>query len=230
MNIAMSPDGANGSGSAELNLPRTSGIWRLPIALVLGLIIAFLLTWFMSVLIESGEQRLDESGRVQLLDFVRVKRSESVQTKNRQITRPTHTPPPSAPDAPAEDTSAGGNNALAVEALPTSVGNSMDIGGNGIGFGSNDGEYLPIVKVAAVYPLVAQQRRIEGTCMVTYTVTPTGSVRDVTVVADQCDHPAFEKVSIDAALKFKYKPRVVNGEAIEVQGVYNRFIFKLQTN
>ncbi len=229
MNIATSPNnGANPPVQAELNIDSRGAGLRLLVALIVGLVIAFFLTWFMSVLIESGEQRLDESGRVQLLDFVRVKRSESVQTKSRTLTRPQNTPPPSAPEAPAESDASAANNALAVAPLPTGTGGGLDVSTSGIGFGAHDGEYLPIVKVAAVYPLAAQQRRIEGTCMVTYTVTPTGSVREVSVVPGQCDHPAFERVSVDAALKFKYKPRVVNGEAIEVEGVYNRFIFKLQ--
>ncbi|WP_317932393.1 energy transducer TonB [Halioxenophilus sp. WMMB6] len=203
--------------------------WRLLLSTLLGLLVAFFLTWFMSALIESGDQHLDESGRVQSLDFVRVKRNETVQAKTRNLIRPNSAPPPDAPDAPAEESSASAN-ALAVTALPTGVDPGLDINPTGIGFGAHDGEYLPIVKVAAVYPLVAQQRRIEGACLVTYTVTTTGSVKNVSVVPGQCDHPVFEKVSLDAALKFKYKPRVVNGEAIEVQGVYNRFIFELQTD
>ena len=33
---------------------------------------------------------------------------------------------------------------------------------------------------------------------------------------------------IDAALKFKYKPRVVDGQAIEVPGVQNKFTYELE--
>ena len=61
---------------------------------------------------------------------------------------------------------------------------------------------------------------------VEYTVTTTGSVKDVVVVEAE-PKGIFEKVSIEAARKFKYKPRVVNGEPIEVQGVRNRFLYKL---
>ena len=38
----------------------------------------------------------------------------------------------------------------------------------------------------------------------------------------------FNKAALDAALKFKYKPRIVNGEAIEVHGVLNKITFKLE--
>ena len=46
------------------------------------------------------------------------------------------------------------------------------------GMSSGDGEYLPIVKVAPIYPRRAQTRGITGYCIVEYTVTKTGSIRD----------------------------------------------------
>jgi len=33
---------------------------------------------------------------------------------------------------------------------------------------------------------------------------------------------------MQAALKFKYKPRVVNGEAVEVPNVRNKFTYELE--
>jgi len=219
----------SGAAASGLEMIEHPGWLRGLISVVIGIVIAFFLTWFMSALIATGEKRLDESDRVHLLDFVRVQRNENVQTKERQIKRPENTPPPDAPQAPSESSDSSAGN-LAVNALPTGVDNNLSMRGTGIGLGSQDGEYLPIVKIAAVYPMAARQRGIEGNCLVTYTVTTKGSVRDASVVAGQCDHPSFEKVSIEAALKFKYKPRVVNGEAIEVPGVYNRFIFEMQKN
>jgi protein TonB len=78
-----------------------------------------------------------------------------------------------------------------------------------------------------VYPWKAQTQQIEGYCIVEYTVTTTGSVRDPVVVEAQ-PRGIFDKASIEAALKFKYKPRVVNGEPIEVHGVRNLFRYTLQ--
>ena len=92
---------------------------------------------------------------------------------------------------------------------------------------TNDGEYLPIVKVAPIYPRRAQTRGISGYCIVEYTVTASGAIRDP--VAVDCDPSGvFEKASVKASLKFKYKPRVVDGEAIEVPGVQNKFTYELE--
>jgi len=38
----------------------------------------------------------------------------------------------------------------------------------------------------------------------------------------------FERAALAAVLKFKYKPRVVDGEPIEVAGVRNKITFVLE--
>ncbi len=98
---------------------------------------------------------------------------------------------------------------------------------NATGMSSGDGEYLPIVKVAPIYPRRAQTRGISGYCIVEYTVTTTGAIRDPQAVDCQ-PQGIFERASVKAAEKFKYKPRVVDGNAIEVAGVQNKFTFELE--
>lgn len=95
------------------------------------------------------------------------------------------------------------------------------------GLAVSDGEYLPLVKVAPIYPARAASRGIEGYCIVEYTVTKSGSTKNVR--ATDCQ-PAgmFESASIKAAEKFKYKPRVVDGDPIAVAGVRNKFTYKLE--
>jgi protein TonB len=95
------------------------------------------------------------------------------------------------------------------------------------GMSSGDGEYLPIVKVAPIYPRRAQTRGITGYCIVEYTVTKTGSIRDPQAIDCQ-PQGIFDSASVKAAEKFKYKPRVVDGEPIEVAGVQNKFTFELE--
>jgi len=104
---------------------------------------------------------------------------------------------------------------------------SVEVNISTTGMSSGDGEYLPIVKVAPIYPRRAQSRGISGYCIVEYTVTTSGAIRDPQAV--DCE-PAgvFEKASVKAALKFKYKPRVVDGEPIEVAGVQNKFTYELE--
>ena len=98
---------------------------------------------------------------------------------------------------------------------------------NASGMSSGDGEYLPIVKVAPIYPRRAQTRGISGYCIVEYTVTKSGSIRDPFAVDCQ-PKGIFERASLKASEKFKYKPRVVDGEPIEVAGVQNKFTYELE--
>ncbi|MEY3005811.1 MAG: hypothetical protein RI942_153 [Pseudomonadota bacterium] len=103
----------------------------------------------------------------------------------------------------------------------------VDVSINSSGMSSGDGEYLPIVKVAPIYPRRAQTRGITGYCIVEYIVTKTGSIRDPQAVDCQ-PQGVFESASLKAAEKFKYKPRVVDGEPIEVAGVQNKFTYELE--
>ena len=103
----------------------------------------------------------------------------------------------------------------------------VDINISTSGMSTGDGEYLPIVKVAPIYPRRAQTRGINGYCIVEYTVTTSGAIRDPKAIDCQ-PSGVFENASVKASLKFKYKPRIVDGEAIEVAGVRNKFTYELE--
>lgn len=97
----------------------------------------------------------------------------------------------------------------------------------GLPAGAADGDYVPIVRPQASYPRGAQERQISGYCVVEYTVTASGATRDA--VAIDCQPPGeFEQASVRAALKFKYRPRIVDDRPVEVHGVRNRFVYELE--
>lgn len=132
-----------------------------------------------------------------------------------------------------------------IELIKTPVSASMemttDVNVDGGGFGISDGEYLPIVKVAPVYPRRALSRGMTGWAIVEFTVTKEGTVIDPVVVENcawiktpdtkgECvDSPnaVFDRAAIQAALKFKYKPKVIDGEPVETAGVQNKISFDL---
>jgi len=88
-----------------------------------------------------------------------------------------------------------------------------------------DGDLMPIVKVQPNYPIWALQRELEGQVLVEFTVTRTGSVSDVVVV--ESTHHVFERPAIEAASKFRYRPRVIDGDPVAVSGVRNLVTFRL---
>lgn len=92
-------------------------------------------------------------------------------------------------------------------------------------FAIPDGDYLPIVKVSPIFPALAAERGIEGYVIVEYTVTATGTVRDLVVV--ESSSSLFEQSALEAAAKFRYKPRVVGGHSVAVPGVRTIIRFEL---
>ena len=87
-------------------------------------------------------------------------------------------------------------------------------------------EYAPLEKKRPIYPYVSQFNGIEGYCIVQYTVTELGAVRDV--FPDDCSPIGlFEGVSVKSAEEFIYQPRIVDGVPQSVSGVQNKFTFDL---
>jgi len=199
---------------------------RYALAVVIGSLVTLGVLFTMHTLIATPQSKLDESGSRHFVDFVRVEREETLQRRDRRPEKPL------APEAPPQETIQPRTDAIeesemAVEVpvAPVDVGVEMNI--SGLGMVASDGDYLPIVKIAPMYPPIAQNRGIEGYCLVEYTVTTAGTVKDV-VVVEADPKGIFDKVSIAAAMKFKYRPRVVNGDPIEVRGVRNMFRYNLE--
>jgi len=194
---------------------------RYAVGVGLGAIITFLLFLIMQAVIANDEANLDEGPKGRLLDMVRLTEDEEIQVKQR---KPKPPPPPDEPppDMP-KPTFDSSDVSQGVDIGQVDVNVDLNVGGGGF---SSDGEYLPIVKVAPVYPRRAQTRGIEGYVLLQFTVTKTGAVINPEVI--EAKPPGiFDRAAMNAALKFKYKPKVVNGAAIDVAGVRNRITFEL---
>ncbi len=207
---------------------------RLIVAVVAGAIVASSLIFLMQALIASGQTAITEVTVTRVVDFVRVKREERLESKRAKPDRPANPdqPPPESPQSSMDESTNLGGDTHAVTAVHNAPVPVADVGisvspGFGIAAGSADGDYLPIVKVAPIYPQRAIDRGIEGYVIVEFTVTKTGSVKNPHVVEFE-PSTIFNKAAVAAALKFKYKPRIVNGEPIEVHGVLNKITFKLE--
>lgn len=195
-----------------------------------GLAVVVFLFWFMMFLITFTETGIDDSGKTRFLDFVRVKRNETPERKkNKPEKPPLPEAPPKQPPTPKLDNFDASAEKMAVSAAPVETNVELNAGGFSIG-AIGEGEYLPIVKVAPIYPERAASRGVEGFCTVSYTVTKQGTTSNVTVVPDQCSSSLFHRSSIRAASKFKYKPRIKDGEAIEVNNVRNKFTYQLEND
>jgi len=208
-----------------LSLNKTGNAIRLAIGAALGLAVTAGLFWMMQYLIETADRNLDEGSAGNLVDFVRLKRDESIQRRQLKPKKPPppDAPPPQPPTPKLEELNPSAEK-IAISAVPVETDIEMS---GGFSLGVGEGDYLPIVKVAPIYPQRALSRGIEGFCVVQYTVTNLGTIKDPVVVESQCTSSLFHRASIQASLKFKYKPRVIDGQAVEVPGVQNKFTYEI---
>lgn len=196
---------------------------RVLVSGVLAVATTFGLLFLMHSLIAANMGEPEEAKEYKVADIFMPERAIETQFDTDKPDKPDEPdePPPDMPE-PEFDTPDIAPDALNMSA--PKVAANLKVGGIG-GFAS-DGEYLPIVKVQPQYPRRALQRGIEGYVIVEFTVTKSGAVRDPVVVEAEPQN-IFNKAAMKAALKFKYKPRVIDGEPVEVPGVQNKITFAI---
>ena len=210
---------------------------RVSLSVVLGVIVTLALFYLMQALIQGADSALTDDKIGNLVDFVRIKQDPDLQTKKRKPKKP---PPPDEPppDVPPQNFNLNVDQA-AFSMQGMNAGIVIQVGSGG--FGISVGEYLRIVKVQPQYPRRALSRGMTGWVIVEFTVTDKGTVRDPFVVENcgwiknvrnsgECfDNPnsVFNSAATKAALKFKYKPKVIDGNPVETSGVQNKITFEL---
>jgi periplasmic protein TonB len=199
-------------------------IGRYVFSIVAGIAVTLVLLFVMQLLIVLGKGALTEGRTRHTLEFVRVKRNENLNVEDQTPEKPDK-PPEVPPEIPPQDMDSVDPNAPTVNIPPPSVNNNVDIGGPG-GMNVAEGDYLPIVRVAPVYPARALSRGVEGYVDMSFTVTTAGTVKDPIVLFSTSS--LFERAATRAVLKFKYKPRVTDGVPVEVMGVKTRITFKIE--
>ncbi len=199
-------------------------IGRYAFSIVIGVVITLSLLFVMHLLIEYGESAVTKERTRHNLEFVRVKRNESLNTEDFTPEKPPK-PPETPPETPPQDMDNVDPNAPSINVAAPTMDVSSDIGGPG-GMNIAEGDYLPIVRVAPVYPARALSRGLEGHVDLSFTVTTAGTVRDPVVIFSTSS--MFERAATRAVLKFKYKPRVVDGVPVDVPNVKTRITFKIE--
>ncbi|NIV18149.1 MAG: TonB family protein [Woeseiaceae bacterium] len=197
---------------------------RYVFSVVIGVVVTLSLLFVMHLLIVTGKQALTKPRERANLEFVRVKRNESLNVEDFTPEKPPK-PPETPPETPPQDMDNMDPDAPTINVAPPAVSADTALAGPG-GMNIAEGDYLPIVRVAPVYPARALSRGLEGYVDMSFTVTTTGTVKDPLVMFSTSS--LFERAAIRAVLKFKYKPRVVDGVPVEVPNVKTRITFKIE--
>ncbi|HEU4781006.1 MAG TPA: energy transducer TonB, partial [Steroidobacteraceae bacterium] len=141
-------------------------------------------------------------------------------------------PPPPEPPPPmkrmhiateaAQSTAAPAPMNIPNLGISTSVGGGPfigELGGAGAPdmSGLFDGDIIPLQRIAPQYPRDAARARINGWVQLEVLVNADGSVRSAKVMGSQ-PKGLFEANAVAAVLRWRFKPKVVNGTPVAQRG------------
>ena len=193
----------------------------------LSVIITTVLFFIMVILISLGDSGMKEDTSVKLADVVMPERQ--IDTFMTEVDKP------EKPEEQPEDIAQPDLDLQPLTGIDVSLAKpkaNFKAGGSFF----RDGEYMPLFKVQPIYPRRAQERGTEGFSIVSFTITETGTVEDAKAIEGNCGDPEdpnteyrpcsmFNSASERAALKLKYKPKIIDGKATPVEEVLHRFTF-----
>ena len=90
---------------------------------------------------------------------------------------------------------------------------------------THDGPLMAIVRVEPTYPAIAVNRGLEGFVVVQFDVLSDGTVGNISVLRSSSS--IFERSAIQAASRFRFKARVVDGVPQTSSGVQYQFRFTM---
>ena len=204
----------------SLNLQNES---RYISALLIGIGITLILFFIMQALIDSGNQQYRSDSDGQIMEFVRIKDDESLSFKDRRKPKKPEPPkePPPPPKLIVEKQAKPTMNRIKIDIpnidLPTIAGGGPFLG-NWAGNPLAEGDVLPIVRIDPQWPREALIEGIEGYVIVEVLIAADGSVASA-VVVESVPRRMFDRNVIRAVLKWKFKPRIVNGVAVERRAI-----------
>jgi protein TonB len=189
---------------------------RLPIVIALAALVTFGLFWAMQALV-GVTGKLEEGRPPPSVEFVRLKRDTAPETKKREPPKrekpEAPPPPPNLNMSKASLDPGDGVGGIAPQIDPSDALS----GGIGMGGGS-DRDAVPLVRIQPEYPMNARQRGIEGWVTLEFVITKAGTVRDPVVIASQ-PGSVFDRSALRAIRKWKYNPKIENGQAVERDGM-----------
>ena len=192
-------------------------------SLLLGVAVTLVLFFIMQALIDSGDQAYRSDSDGQIMEFVRIKDDESLSLKDRRKPKKPEPPkePPPPPKMIVEKQAKPTMNKVKIDIpnidLPTIAGGGPFLG-NWAGNPLAEGDVLPIVRIDPQWPREALVEGIEGYVIVEVIIAADGSVASA-VVIESVPRRIFDRNVIRAVLKWKFKPRIINGVAVERRAI-----------
>ena len=192
-------------------------------------LIAFAVTsglfYLMQALITKAAGELQEATG-SIVEFVRLKKDSEPELKKRQLPKkqkPEEPPPP--PDLSLTRTTSLDDG---LQDLALGIGLDLDIlGGPNLGAAVSDSDPVPVVRVNPQYPPRAAERGTEGWVELRFTISASGTVQDAEVMKSHPGH-VFDRAALRAVRRWKYNPKIKDGNPVVRHGITVRLEFSLQ--
>ena len=197
---------------------------------VLGLFSTLFLFFIMSILISRGDDLNKTTSDSYFINFLMNVSLDDLQTRSRRIPKKPKEPkaPPEAPKikVKAEIPQTPKLVAQNIPKLSLIKDFTSDLSGAAVGgVGSGDSEVTPIVRIEPLYPRKAALRGVEGFVILSFDITPLGTVSGVKIL--QSSPPQiFNQSAKQALLRWKYKPKTIRGKPVKQKGLKVKLQFK----
>ncbi len=192
----------------------TSG-FRYFVSIALAVVVTLAAFYLMYRLIAGQDGNREELEQPVGIYFGPIKIDDRIETRDRR--RPPPPPPPETLPPPPQMEIARVEQQ--VREMPQLDMPDLDISlrGSGPFLGgftqverTEEGDIVPLLRIQPQYPRDAAMNQIEGWVRVEFTIDETGSVRSPRVVESRPPR-VFDREAIRAILRWKFKPRVVDG-------------------
>jgi len=199
---------------------------RIGTFVAVGLVAASLLFLLDSILVRRSPYEQEKATAVRLVEFVRVATEDEVRVRERTL--PPKPKPVERPERPEKLVVNQRQNVQQMEIdfeMPDVEAGLTGGAGPWLGAyvprkdnrGMHDGDILPVVRIEPQYPREALVKGIEGWVRVEFTILEDGGVDAVEVVASD-PRGVFERNAVRAVLRWKFKPRIVDGRPVRRLG------------
>ena len=173
----------------------------------------------MILLVKTGDRIKTEVTAYSIKDVVMPDRRVETLDIPDPEQPPDLTDPPELPQPQVDESVAPVQTTFQRPSIDSSIGFSG-------GIISQNSELIPIVRVNPTYPQRASQRGIQGWVVLEFTIDTEGRTKNAKVIANS-PSSIFDGAALKAISRWRYRPRVVDGEAQEVDGVQVRLTFTL---
>jgi len=195
--------------------------FRYLISVALAVIVTLSAFFFMHKLISGATGQRENMEPPPGIRFGPVDLDDTITREDRR--KPEPPPPPEAPPPPPD------LEIAEVEQVRTPMPDinmpdlNLSMTGSGPMLGNvgmnrtEEGDVVPLVRIAPQYPRDALMNGLEGYVTVEFTITETGSVINPRVT-DSSPPRVFDRAATRAILRWKYKPRIIDGVAVSRVG------------